>query len=41
MNWAKLPAIEGGHGGCLNCGGTHSNLDMNTLLAGVLSELSA
>lgn len=31
--WTKLPGIEGGHGGCLNCGFQHAILPMNSIIA--------
>lgn len=33
MEWKKLPAIEGGHGGCLCCGYQHDVLPMDALIA--------
>ena len=31
--WEKLPGIEGGHGGCLNCGYQHAALPMDAVIA--------
>jgi hypothetical protein len=31
--WTKLPGIEGGHGGCLNCGFQHAVLPMEAVIA--------
>ena len=33
MTWEKLKAIEGGHGGCLNCGYQHDILPMDAVIA--------
>jgi len=38
--WKKLPAIEGGFGGCLNCGYQHEQLSMNTRIAVGFGEAS-
>ena len=31
-SWKKLPAIEGGHGGCLCCGFQHEVLPMDAVI---------
>ena len=33
MTWEKLPAIEGGSGGCLHCGYQHDVLPMEAIIA--------
>lgn len=33
MGWEKLPAIEGGPGGCLHCGYKHPILPMDAVIA--------
>lgn len=33
MAWEKLPAIEGGPGGCLHCGYQHEILPMTAVIA--------
>ena len=33
MSYDKLPAIEGGHGGCIHCGFQQSILPMESLIA--------
>lgn len=33
MKWTRLTPIEGGNGPCLCCGGTHSILPMDTVIA--------
>ena len=33
MNYVKLPAVEGGRGGCACCGYQHSILEMDALIA--------
>lgn len=33
MSFEKLPAIEGGHGGCLCCGYQHEHIPMDKLIA--------
>jgi hypothetical protein len=33
MAWEKLPGIDGGHGGCLNCGYQHAVLPMEKIIA--------
>ena len=38
--WTKLPPIEGGHGGCLNCGYQHAILPMGGLIAVGVGEAS-
>jgi hypothetical protein len=32
MTWEKLPAIEGGTGGCMNCGYQHDVLPMDAVI---------
>jgi len=31
--WEKLPAIKGGHGGCLHCGYQHDVLPLDAIIA--------
>lgn len=33
MTWEKLPAIKGGHGGCMHCGFQHEVLPLDAVIA--------